>query len=386
MKSKARGFSSWVIILLGGGAIVGAGLAPVIPATTGSSALNLISTALGADIPKPDQPIKLSSNENPYGPSRVALKAIARNMHLTNRYADGPAATELVNIVAGINGVPPDHAMTTTGSSEVLSVAGMLAGLRTGSVVCADPTYQSLLRYAENVGVEIIRIPVNENLNADLDGMRRAVRSDTAMVYIVNPNNPIPTVIEKSAMKEFVLEMSENRLVFVDEAYHEFVDNPDYESMIGLIAQGHNNIIVSRTASKIHGLAGMRVGFGFAHPDLINEMTMRRTGDNNILGLSAAIASYQDMEFQDFSRRKNKESLAIVEGMCEDLGVRYAKSNTNFTFIEPGIENAEVQRMMLEHGIMTGRLFPPFTTWSRISMSTPEHMQYFVQVFRKLFA
>jgi histidinol-phosphate aminotransferase len=92
------------------------------------------------------------------------------------------------------------------------------------------------------------------------------------------------------------------------------------------------------------------------------------------------------MEFQDFSRRKNKESLAIVEGMCEDLGVRYAKSNTNFTFIETGIENAEVQRMMLEHGIMTGRLFPPFTTWSRISMSTPEHMQYFVQVFRKLFA
>ncbi len=373
-------------ILLGGSAIVGAGLAPIIPATTGSSALNLISTALGANMPKPDQPIRLSANENPYGPSRVALKAIAKNMHLTNRYAAEPAATELVDIVSRINNVPSDHAMTTTGSTEVLNTAGMLAGLRSGSVVCADPTYQGLLQYAENAGVEIIRVPVNENLNADLDGMRRAVRSDTVMVYIVNPNNPIPTIIEKSAMKEFVLEMSENRLVFIDEAYHELVDNPDYESMIGLIAQGHSNIIVSRTASKIHGLAGMRVGFGFAHPDLINEMKMRRTGDNNILGLTAAIASYQDQEFQDFSRRKIKESLAIVEGMCEDLGIRYAKSNTNFTFIETGVENAVVQEKMLEHGIMTGRLFPPFTTWSRISMSTPEHMRYFVQVYEQVFA
>jgi histidinol-phosphate aminotransferase len=373
-------------ILLGGSAIVGAGLAPVFPAATGSSALSLISSALAADIPMPDQPIRLNANENPYGPSRVALKAIAKNMHLTNRYADEPAATELIDIVARINNVPADHALVTTGSTEVLNVAGMLAGLRSGSVVCADPTYQGLLQYAENAGVEIIRVPVNENLNADLDGMRRAVRSDTVMVYIVNPNNPIPSVIEKNAMKEFVLEMSESRLVFIDEAYHELVDNPDYESMIGLIAEGHDNIIVSRTASKIHGLAGMRVGFGFAHPDLINEMKMRRTGDNNILGLTAAIASYQDEEFQNFSRRKIKESLAIVEDMCDDLGIRYAKSNTNFTFIETGVENAVVQEKMLAHGILTGRLFPPFTTWSRISMSTPEHMRYFVQVYKQLFA
>ncbi len=371
-------------ILLGGGAIVGAGLAPIIPATTGSSAFNLISAALGADIAKPDQPIKMSSNENPYGPSRVALQAIAENIHLTNRYAADP--TNLIKVVANINNISPDHVMTGTGSSEILNVAGMLVGLRQGSVVCADPTYQSLLRYAENAGVEIIRVRVAEGLNADLDGMRKAVRSDTSMMYIVNPNNPIPSVIEKNAMKAFVLEQAQDRLVFVDEAYHEYVDNQDYESMIGLVAEGHNNIIVSRTSSKIHGLAGMRVGFGFAHPDLINEMKMRKTGAETILGLSAAYASYQDMEFQDFSRRKNKEALAIVEGMCEDLGVRYAKSNTNFTFIETGVENAVVQEMMLKEGIMTGRLFPPFTTWSRVSMSTPEDMKYFVQVFRKLFA
>lgn len=373
-------------ILLGSGAVVGAGLAPIIPAATGSSALKLINTALGAEMPVSDAPIRLNANENPYGPSRVALQAIAANIHLTNRYADRPAATELAGIVAAINDVSPDNVMVTTGSSEVLNVAGLLAGLRTGSVVCVDPTYQALLRYAQNAGVEIIRVRVNENLNADLDAMRRAVRADTALVYLVNPNNPIPSVIEKNAMREFVLEMAENRLVFIDEAYHEYVDNPDYASMIGLVAEGRKNIIVSRTASKIHGLAGMRIGFGFAHPDLINEMTMRRTGDNNVLGLKAAIASYQDRAFQDFARRKNKESLAIVNGMCDELGIRYAKSNANFTFIETGIENAVVQEKMLEHNILTGRSFPPFTTWSRISMSTPEHMKYFVQVYKQLFA
>lgn len=373
-------------VLLGGTAIVGASLAPVIQSTNGSPILRLVSSARAAVNPTPDNPIRLSANENPYGPSRVALKAIANNLHLANRYADRELEAELIDVLSAINSMPQDHMMVTTGSAEVLNVAGLLAGLRTGSVVCVDPTYQGLLRYAENAGVEIIRVPVNENLNADLPAMRRAIRSDTVMVYIVNPNNPIPTVIEKNAMKDFVLEMAEKRLVFVDEAYHEYVENPDYESMLGLIRQGYNNIIVSRTSSKIHGLAGMRVGFGYAHPDLINEMKMRRTGDNNVLGLAAAIASYQDQEFQDFARRKNRESLAIVNRMCEELGVRYTKSNTNFTFIETGIENHIVQERMLEHGILTGRLFPPFTTWSRISMSTPEHMEYFVQAFRTLFA
>ena len=125
-------------ILLGGSAIVGAGLVPAIPTTSGSSAFSLISKALGADIPQPNQPLRMSSNENPYGPSRVALQAIAENIHLTNRYAANP--TNLIKLVADINNISPDHVMTGTGSSEILNVAGMLLGLREGSVVCADPT------------------------------------------------------------------------------------------------------------------------------------------------------------------------------------------------------------------------------------------------------
>lgn len=372
-------------LLLGGSALAAASLIPSIPRTPLTPQMRLMSNALAADIPRPDYMIRLSANENPYGPSRVALQAIAANMHLTNRYSadDRP----LGELVAGLNGVTPQHVVVGTGSSEILNVAGMLAGLGNGSVVCADPTYQSLLRYAENAGAEIIRVPVNESLNADLDAMRRAVRKDTSMVYLVNPNNPIPSVIEKNAMREFVLEMSRDRLVFIDEAYHEYVEDPDYVSMISLVAEGRRNIIVSRTASKIHGLAGLRVGFGFAHPELVAEMERRKTGDTNILGLEAAHASYLDTEFQQFALRKNRESKAIVAKLCEELGLRYIKSNSNFTFIETGMENQFVQSRMREYGILTGRDFPPFhTTWTRVSMSKPEEMEYFAQVYRQLFA
>lgn len=372
-------------ILLGGTALAAAGLIPAIPRTPLTPSMKLMQSALAADIPRPDYMVRLSANENPYGPSRVALKAINANMRLANRYSGD--TRPLAELLADMNGVTTDNIVVGTGSREILSVAGMIASQNKGSIVCADPTYQDLLRFAERLGAEIIRVPVNESLSADLDAMRAAVRDDTDMVYLVNPNNPIPSVIEKGAMREFVLEMSRDHLVFVDEAYHEYVEDPDYESMIGLIAEGHNNIIVSRTASKIHGLAGMRIGFGYAHPDLIERMEALKTGGTNVLAVEAAYASYQDPAWPKFVLQKNRESRKIVQDMCEELGLRYIKSNANFTFIQTGMENKFVQDKMHEYGVLTGRDFPPYhTSWTRVSMSKPEEMQYFVQVYKQLFA
>ncbi|MGI9204187.1 MAG: pyridoxal phosphate-dependent aminotransferase [Woeseiaceae bacterium] len=372
-------------ILLGGTALAAAGLIPAIPKTPLTPAMKLMQSALADNIARPDYMVRLGANENPYGPSRVALKAINDNMHLANRYSGDPRP--LVSLIAGINNVATENVVVGTGSSEVLKVAGMMAARDQGSIVCADPTYQSLLRHAESAGAEIIRVPVNESLRPDLDAMRAAVRQDTNMVYLVNPNNPIPSVLNGNAMREFVLEMAQDHLVFVDEAYHEYVEDPDYQSMIGLIAEGHRNIIVSRTASKIHGLAGLRIGFGFAHPEQAAQMNRMKTGDTHVLAIEAAHASYRDPEFPAYSIRKNKESRKIVEDMCEELGLRYVKSNANFTFIETGIQNSMVQEKMREFGILTGRDFPPFhDSWSRVSMSKPEEMQYFVQVYKQLFA
>lgn len=372
-------------ILLGGTAIAAAGLLPAIPRTPLTPSMKLMQSALAADIPRPDYMVRLSANENPYGPSRVALKAINENMRLANRYSGDPRP--LMKVLADMNGVQSENICVGTGSGEILNVAGMMASLNGGSIVCADPTYQDLLEYAEQAGAEIIRVPVNESLSPDLDAMRSAVRSDTDMVYLVNPNNPIPSVLNGNEMREFVIEMSKDRLVFVDEAYHEYVDDPDHQSMIGLVAEGHNNIIVSRTASKIHGLAGLRVGFGYAHPDLAAKMWQMKTGGTSVIAIEAALASYLDPEWPKFVIRKNNESKKIVADMCEELGLRYIKSNANFTFIETGMENKMVQDKMREFGILTGRDFPPYhTSWTRLSMSKPEEMQYFVQVYKQLFA
>lgn len=360
-------------LLAGGAALLGSQLLP------GARTIARAADALE----RPDYLIRAGTNENPYGPSRVALQAMAEAMDLTNQY--GGIDDEMRALLASLEDVSPEHVTIGSGSGEVLKTAGLIASMEGGSIVCADPTYQDLVRYAGRAGSEIIRVPVTEDLVLDLDAMASAIRPDTRLVYLVNPNNPIPTIVEKNRLRDFVLEVSKDRLVFIDEAYHEFVDNPDYGSMMELVRDGRRNLLISRTASKIHGLAGMRIGFGYAHPELIAEIDQRKTGQVNVLGLHAAYASYQDDEFQRFTLRKNRESMAIVEAMFEELGLRYVRSNANFTFFETGIPVEELNARLREKGIYSGRPFPPYLTWSRISMAKPEEMRYYVQTYKRLF-
>ena len=343
----------------------------------------VIRSAFGEEILRPDYMIRASTNENPWGPSRIALQAILDSVKKSNLYSSDRRS--LGALLAEINEVPVDHVAVGTGSGEILRAAGLLAHMDKGSVVAPDPTYHDLTRYAEQVGSEIIRVPVNEDTKGiDLNALYKAIRHDTRCVYLANPNNPIPSIVEKNSLRDFVLEVSKHCMVFIDEAYFEFVANPEYGTMMDLVRDGHQNIIVSRTASKIHGLAGLRVGFGFGHPELIKRINSVKTGALNVLGINAAIASYHDQEFQSFTLRKNRESLNIVESLFDELGAKYIKSNANFTFVRTGRDIQEVQREFYEEGIMVGRPFPPMTDWLRVSMAKPDEMQYFVQSYRKL--
>ncbi len=360
--------------MLGGGALLGSTLMP------GSA---LLRSAAASELPRPDYLIRAGTNENPWGPSRVALQAIADAIKYSNQYSAD--RRPLTNLLAKLNDVAPEQVVIGTGSGEILRTAGLLTVMQEGSVVCADPTYHDLVRYAERAGAEIIRVPVDENLNTDLNAIHRAIRSDTKCVYLVNPNNPIPSIIDKDELREFVLDVSRERMVFVDEAYFEFVDDPRYETMMDLVRNGHENILISRTASKIHGLAGMRIGFGFGHPDLIRRVSNAKTSAINVLSLRAAEASYQDDEFQKLTIRKNRESLDIIEAMHEELGHRYVKSHGNFTFFHTGHDVVEVRKAFLEEGVLVGRPFPPMTDWLRISMAKPHEMEYIVQTYKKLF-
>ena len=346
------------------------------------ASFNLVSSALG-NIAAPAAPIRMSSNENPYGPSPKAIATMEAAFKYGNLY--GGIEKDIIALQASIEKVPAECITISCGSGEILSAAGLYAASEKGSVVAAYPTYASLISTAKEMGAEIINVPVDADMHVDLKAMYAAIRPDTRMVYLCNPNNPLPTIIEKKALEDFVRTVSKDRIVFIDEAYYEYVDNPDFSSMMHLVAEGLNNVIVARTASKIHGIAGLRVGFGFAHPDMIAKLEMLKTGSLNILAQHAALVSYGDREFQDFSRAKNKESLAIVEGMYKERGLRYVKSNANFSFFETGIEIAEFRKVMQENGILIGRPFQPFTKWARVSMAKPEEMQYFVQTYKKLY-
>ncbi|MGB1747521.1 MAG: pyridoxal phosphate-dependent aminotransferase [Pseudohongiellaceae bacterium] len=371
--------------LFGSSAIVAAGAVQSIPGTPFSPSVNLMKSALGqGDLPMPAAPIRMSSNENPWGPSRAALQAINAAIHEANLYTFF-LQDEMAGLISELEGIGSEHISVGAGSGEILKMGGLLASMHEGSIVVPDPTFEDLPRYAGNNGCEVIRVPVNGQMAIDLEAMAIAIRSDTKLVYICNPNNPIPTIVEKNALRDFVLEVSRDRMVFVDEAYHEFVDNPDYSSMMDLVREGHRNIIIARTASKIHGLAGLRVGFGFSHPDLAAEINRRMTGTLNIVGMRAALASYRDKEHAAFVLRTNKEALEITQGYFREAGIRHIDSNANFTFVETGHDIAEVQARFLEYNIRVGRPFPPFRNWMRLSMAKPDEMRYFVQTYKKLY-
>ncbi len=371
--------------LLGSSAVVAAGAMQGIPGTPFSPPVNLMKSALGqGSIPRPDKLIRMNSNENPWGPSRSALRAINAAIEEANLYTYFLAG-EMSELIGAQQNIAPEHISVGAGSAEILKMGGLLASMDEGSIVVPDPTFEDLPRYAGNNGSEVIRVPVNDNLETDLEAMASAIRRDTKLVYVCNPNNPIPNIIEKNALRDFVIEISRDRMVFVDEAYHEFVDDPNYGSMMDLVRDGRQNIIIARTASKIHGLAGLRVGFGFSHPDLAAEITRRMTGTLNIIGMRAALASYRDVEHSNFVLRKNKEALEITQGYFREAGIRHIDSTANFTFVETGHDIEEVQARFMEHNIRVGRPFPPFRNWMRLSMAKPEEMRYFVQTYKKLF-
>lgn len=365
-------------LLWGGASVAGAALAERL---TGSS-VRFMNSAV-AEISAPSAPIRMSSNENPYGPSKLAIEAMQGAFSQSNLY--GGIGNQIVALQAQIENVTPESITISAGSGELLQAAGILASLDKGSIVAPYPTFGQLLRAAEDMGSEIINVPVDESMHIDLNAMYAAIRPDTKMVYLCNPNNPIPSIIEKKALEDFVRTVAKDRLVFIDEAYYEYVDNPEFSSMMPLITEGVNNVIVARTASKIHGFAGLRVGFGFAHPELIERINRVKTGSISILAQHAALVAYGDKEFQDFARARNKEGLAIVEGMFDELGLRYVKSNANFVFFETGIDNETFRASMRAANIMVGRLFQPYPTWARVSIAKPEEMAYFVQTYKSLY-
>ena len=358
------------------------------------SSLLLGSSFLGASVgintlkaavnrPISNEPVRMMFNENPYGPSQVARRAMRKAFNESNLYSMRGAKAEFKELMAKLNGVTPDHIAVGFGSGEILKKAALMNGIDKGELLSPSLTFETINRYAKTMQSNVKRIPMTKNIGIDLDKMSEKISSKTKMVYLCNPNNPTGLLMDTNDLKLFCKQISQKAIVFVDEAYHEYVVDPKYRSMIDLVKSGEN-IIISRTASKVHGLAGLRVGFAISTPSIIKRLESYLTDSLNIIGLRAAIASYQDQRFQKHSIEMNNKAKSIVTDFLDSKGIQYLDSQTNFIFIKTGIEITELQPAMEKNGVLVGRPFPPFTTWCRLSLAKPEEMPRFNEVFEKV--
>jgi len=323
---------------------------------------------------------RLNNNENPYGPSERARRAITEALAEGCRYP-GSQSKALEEMIAKAEKVPPDYVIVGSGSGEILRMTAMVYGLQGGELLTAHPTYEGLENGARAIGAYVHRVPLNDKFEHDLDAMDRRTTQAVRLVFVCNPNNPTGTIVPGDRLRAFCQEVSRRSVILVDEAYTDYVDDPRYSSMIDLVRDGYN-VIVSRTFSKIHGLAGLRVGYGFARPDIVARLRQHRTM-MNILGLRAAMASYPDEEFKAFSRRKNSEARSYLYRVLEDLGYQYIPSHTNFVFFNLGKEVEPFREAMQKRGILVGRAFPPLTKWCRVSMGTMEEVKLFAAALRE---
>ena len=222
----------------------------------------------------PEGQVRLVFNENPYGPSPKAIAEVQKILSLSAYYPDSPydhpIRDDLFDAIAANNELTHDNLFVSSGSNEGLQAALMAYG-RTGSVLTPALTYDAHLGYAERLGVSILRVPLRDDLQVDLDAMAARVDESISVVYLANPNNPTGVPIDANALRAFCKKVGSKALVIIDEAYNELMPNPSANSMVDLVRAG-GNVLLMRTFSKIFGMAGMRIGYGMARPDIIERV------------------------------------------------------------------------------------------------------------------
>jgi histidinol-phosphate aminotransferase len=320
--------------------------------------------------------IRLSANENPFGPSPAAMRAMTDALRQAARYPD-ELADALTEDVAHLHGLSANNVILGDGSSDILRVAAAAFSGPGKTLVTADPTFEAIGIHARAVGANVVRIPLTSAHAHDLDKMR-----DAALVYICNPNNPTATTTPKAAIRAYLDAVPRTTAVLVDEAYHHYATSSDYDSVMPLVAS-HPNLIVARTFSKVFGMAGIRCGYAVAQKEMIDKLRDQQQWDAmNVVALAGARASLRDAEHVATSRKRNSDTKAWLAGELQRDGFAMLPSDANFVMIEMKRNVKPLLAAMRDRGVHVGRLFPAMPTHMRVTIGTPEEMQRFVSAFR----
>ena len=331
-----------------------------------------------------DGVVRLSANENPYGPSPNALKAMTNSFGLTCRYPD-EHNNVLIDKLAKLNGVNHDEILLGDGSGEILKLcAETFTGQGRGSLIAADPTFEAILKNAAANGAEVVKVPLNSTFAHDLPKMQAAAKS--GLIYICNPNNPTASITPKDELRDFVANTPHETMILVDEAYFHYADSPNYESVI-LLVKKYPNLIVSRTFSKIYGMAGLRCGYCVAQKDTIDRMRSNQMWDSvNIMALAAASASLDDADQVPNGQRLNSDTKTFVISELERMGHKTIPSQANFIMFDCKKPVVPMIKAMKEKNIHVGRLFPALPNHMRLTIGKKSEMESFLAAFREVAA
>ena len=272
-----------------------------------------------------------------------------------------------------------EQVFLASGSNEGLQAAMMAFG-RQGSVISPSLTYSDHLDYAEKLGVEVLRVPLRDDMAIDLEAMARAVDSSVSLVYLCNPNNPTGMAIDGDELRSFCKEVGQKVPILIDEAYNELTDNPDYTSMVDLLRDGAN-MLITRTFSKIFGMAGLRVGYGMGHPDIVRVVKDNVMAWPNGVGLYAAYHSYLDEEFIAFSREKILQGREMVNTTFRRHGIAPLPSQTNFVYADIGRDATAFKEQMASRNVLIRGAYEGYGTYSRVSMGRIEDLVLFDRAF-----
>src|SRR6266571_5351430 len=326
--------------------------------------------------------VRLSANENPYGPSPKALKAMNDAFNLSCRYPDEHNDL-LIDALAKLNGVNRDQILLGDGSGEILKLcAETFTGAKQGTLVVGDPTFEAIINNASASGAEVVKGPLTGTFSHDLPKMMNAAKE--GLIYVCNPNNPTASITPKNEVRDFITKTPRQTMILVDEAYYHYTDSPDYESVIPLV-KDHPNLIVARTFSKIYGMAGLRCGYCVAQRETIERMRLHQMWDSiNIMALAAAIANLDDPDQVPNGQRLTSEAKAITIDELDKMGYKTIPSQANFIMFDCKRPVVPLIQAMKQRNVEVGRLFPALPNYMRLTIGKRSEMESFLGAFKQV--
>jgi histidinol-phosphate aminotransferase len=330
--------------------------------------------------------INLGSNENPYGISPKARQAILDMMTESNRYQFNVASLQgFTKELARHYGIGKEHVLLTAGSGDALKM--LARHYSKGNLVTAFPTFNTLPATAKKLGTKVIEVPLTAAKVHDLPAMLKAISNETQLVYICNPANPTGTIVSPGELQNFCIEASKKATVVIDEAYIDFLNPPDNRSLMEL-ATKNPNIIVVRTFSKIHAMAGLRIGFVVGHADTMNALDEAYFAGSQMtvsnLTMAAALASLQDEAHRESCKQNNAAARSYTVNALKEMNIQYIPSYTNFIFFPLKNYSGDFARDMLQKNVLLRFNNYPEGKFARVSVGTMDEMKQFIELSKPL--